>query len=298
MSSKRGACRLGRELNHFTASDGATIAYRDSGPESARPLVLLHGLMAHGGFFASQDALAGAFRLVVPDLRGHGGSVRTSASCTVERAAADIAELVEALALENAVGVGWSLGATILWHVLDGPAGDRFAGAVVVDMTARVRNGSDWALGLTAEACEARAAAMQEDFEGFAAGAGRAIFAQPIADAHREAADWASREFARNEPAAMSTLWSSLENQDVRPLLRRIRQPHLVVHGAQSSLYGGETADHLVAALSDARAVRFDHSGHAPHLEEPARFNRIVSEFAASLPPVRPVSPIHASGRM
>ena len=63
-----------------------------------------------------------------------------------------------ALGLEGAVGVGWSLGATILWHVLAGPAGRRFAGAVVIDMTARVRNDDGWDLGLSPEACEARSA--------------------------------------------------------------------------------------------------------------------------------------------
>jgi pimeloyl-ACP methyl ester carboxylesterase len=36
-------------LHVFTASDGARIAYRDSG--RGTPIVLLHGLMAHAGFF-------------------------------------------------------------------------------------------------------------------------------------------------------------------------------------------------------------------------------------------------------
>jgi hypothetical protein len=51
-----GEGRVGeRVLRQFTASDGARIAFRDSG--SGRPLVLLHGLMAHSGFFAAQHEL-------------------------------------------------------------------------------------------------------------------------------------------------------------------------------------------------------------------------------------------------
>jgi pimeloyl-ACP methyl ester carboxylesterase len=96
-------------------------------------------------------------------------------------------------------------------------------------------------------------------------------------------ADWASVEFARNDPAAIGSVWASLVRQDVRALLRRIEHPTLIVHGARSRLYGDDTADHLVAALPKASAVRFDRSGHAPHLEEPLLFNQILKDFAVRL---------------
>jgi len=269
-------------LQSFTASDGASIAYRDSG--RGTPIVLLHGLMAHAGFFAGQAALAAEFRIVAIDLRGHGASVSGAADApTVERMAADVAELAAALDLEGAIGVGWSLGATILWHVLAGPAAGRFAGAVVVDMTARVKNDAEWDLGLSPEACEARSLAIQDDFETFALTAGQAIFAQPVAPAHRKLADWASLEFARNDAGAIASVWASLVRQDVRALLERIQHPTLIVHGGRSELYGDDTADHLVAALPHARAVRFADSGHAPHLEEPDLFNATLKDFADRL---------------
>jgi pimeloyl-ACP methyl ester carboxylesterase len=239
--------------------------------------------MAHGGFFQGQADLAADFRVVTLDLRGHGASQAAAGEPTVERIAADVAELAEALDLEGAIGVGWSLGATVLWHVLAGRAGRRFAGAVVVDMTARVRNDEEWDLGLSPEACEARSAAIADDFPAFAETAGQGIFAEPLAPAQRELARWVSREFARNDAAAIGAVWASLVRQDVRALLDRIAHPTLIVHGARSRLYGDDTADHLVATLPDARAVRFDHSGHAPHLEEPALFNQTLREFADRL---------------
>lgn len=267
-------------MHFFTASDGARIAYRDEG--NGTPLVLLHGLMAHGGFFRAQSPLADRFRLIAPDLRGHGASEAGQAP-TIGRAAADIAELAEALDLEGAIGVGWSMGATLLWHVLTGAVAGRFAGAVVIDMTARVLNDGDWELGLSREQCAARTAAIRDDFERFAVDAGQAIFAPPVGNGTRALVDWASFEFARNDPAAIASLWESLVGQDVRGLLSRIRHPTLVVHGAHSSLYGADTADHLVAALPDARAVRFEASGHAPHLEQPELFNATLSDFADRL---------------
>ena len=272
-------------MQTFTAADGARIAYEDIG--TGRPLLLLHGLMAHAGFFEAQHELSDHFRLISVDLRGHGSSKAEGRLLSVELLASDIAVLAQALDLEGAVGIGWSLGAAVLWRVLAGPQGRRFAGSVIVDMSPRVLNDGDWQLGLSREACDARTAAIRDDFSAFAVNAGQAIFAQPIAEAKRGTAEWASFEFARNDPASIEAIWTSLVDEDFRAGLAGIDQPTLVIHGAHSQLYGPGTADHLVHSLPDARAVRFDRSGHAPHMEEPQLFNRLIREFAASLPETR-----------
>jgi pimeloyl-[acyl-carrier protein] methyl ester esterase len=197
-----------------------------------------------------------------------------------------VAALTEELDLDGAIGVGWSLGASILWRLLSGATGRRFTGAVIVDMTPKVLNEGGWTLGLSPELCEARRQAMSDGFEAFAHAAGSAIFAQPVRDEHQALAAWAGAEFARNDPAAISAIWTSLVEEDLRGALPRIAQPTLVVHGAHSQLYGAATAEHLVEALPNARALPFARSGHAPHLEEPERFNALVTDFAATLPPV------------
>ena len=271
-------------MPHFTARDGSCIFYRDEG--GGRPVVLLHGMMAHGGFFERQRVLASDFRLVTVDLRGHGQSRGDGAGGSVAALAEDVAELVEQLDLQGAIGIGWSLGAAVLWRLLSGAAGRRFAGAVIVDMTPRVLNGDGWTLGLSPEMCDARRQAMAEDFPSFALAAGSAIFAQPVRKEHRALADWAGAEFARNDAAGIAATWSSLVGEDLRGALPKIGLPTIVVHGVHSQLYGAATAEHLVAALPNARAVPFPRSGHAPHLEEPERFNALVKDFAAELPPV------------
>ena len=268
-------------MRQFTASDGARIAYRDEG--EGRPLVLLHGLLAHGGFFRNQSPLAANHRLIAIDLRGHGQSPADGKPPSVERIAADVGELVAGLDLKEAIGVGWSLGATVLWHVLGGPEADRFAGAVIVDMTARVLNDDLWDLGLTPEACAARTAAIRDDFVAFAENAGQAIFAQPVRPELQALADWSSAEFALNDPASMAAVWASLLDQDMRGSLGGIRQPTLIVHGGQSQLYTAATAAHLAETLPQARISRFANSGHAPHLEEPEAFNALVSDFVGRL---------------
>ncbi|HEX8379985.1 MAG TPA: alpha/beta hydrolase, partial [Allosphingosinicella sp.] len=141
-------------MRHFTASDGARIAYSDEG--DGRPLLLLHGLMADSGFFSRQRELAGSFRIVAVDLRGHGRSPAGPVPPTIPLLAEDIEGLARELDLRDSVAIGWSLGAAVLWRVLSGPESPRFAGSVVVDMTPRVLNDRDWDLGLSREICEAR----------------------------------------------------------------------------------------------------------------------------------------------
>lgn len=272
-------------MERFTASDGVSIAYEVNG--TGRPLLLLHGLMAHRGFFEAQRPLASDFRIIAVDLRGHGDSRTDGLRPDVARIAADVAELAEHLELEDAIGVGWSLGASVLWHVLAGPASRRFAGAVIVDMTARVLNEGDWQLGLSRETCDARTAAISDDYPSFAAAAGQNIFAQPVEDGKRALAAWAGEQFGRNDGATMGAVWTSLVATDDRPLLAGIGQPTLIIHGGKSQLYGPETAQHLATALPKARILTFDRSGHAPHMEQPELFNAAIRDFAASLPPVR-----------
>lgn len=267
-------------MRHFTASDGARIAYSDEG--EGRPLLFLHGLMADSGFFDRQRPLSEGFRVIALDFRGHGRSPAGPAAPTIDLLARDVADLARALELDGAVGIGWSLGAAVLWRVLTGPVSSAFTGSVVVDMTPRVLNDQDWDLGLSRETCEARSRAISGDFPAFAAAAGRAIFAAPGAEADRAAA-----AFAANDSAAIGALWESLVEEDFRPLLAKITQPTLVVHGVHSHLYGAETAGHLVSALPAARGIAFDRSGHAPQIEEAETFNLVLRDFAAALPPVR-----------
>jgi pimeloyl-ACP methyl ester carboxylesterase len=268
-------------LRRFTASDGAEIGYGESG--GGRPLLLLHGLMAHSGFWSAQQPLSDTFRLIAPDFRGHGQSQADPTTVTVDRLTGDVEELAEALDLRSAIVVGWSLGATVSWSLLSGPQAHRFAGSVVVDMTPRVLNGGDWQLGLTADVVETRRTAFREDFRTFALAAGPAILAQPVADGKAALGAWAGDQFARNNSRAIATLWDSLAALDQRALLPQITQPTLIVHGARSQLYEAQTARFLATALPDAQAVQFDGSGHAPHLEQPELFNTRIRAFAANL---------------
>lgn len=116
----------------FTTSDGVSIAYTALGDTSGPVVVLCHGLGAAGSQFA-EDAryfAAQGFRVIVPDLRGHGLSGMPAApkpaDFAPERLARDLIELLDHVGAEEVHWVGNSLGG-ILGLTLVAAHPERFA---------------------------------------------------------------------------------------------------------------------------------------------------------------------------
>ena len=62
-----------------------------------------------------------------------------------------------------------------------------------------------------------------------------------------------------------------IDDDDV---LRALEVPLLVTHGRADSVVLPAMAEHVLATCPTAEASWYDGVGHAPHLEEPERFNR------------------------
>ena len=89
-----------RERCELTRPD-ATIRYWVSGPADAPRVVLLHGAtLDHHAWDAQVDALSARYRVVVPDLRGHGEST-IEGPFRFEDALADVLALLDAVDAEH-----------------------------------------------------------------------------------------------------------------------------------------------------------------------------------------------------
>ena len=91
--------------------------------------MLVHGLMASGGlnWFRVFEPLGQHFRVLAPDLRGHGRGIRTNRRFRLADCADDIAALAEQLGVASFIIVGYSLGGPVsllVWrrhpHLVDG----------------------------------------------------------------------------------------------------------------------------------------------------------------------------------
>ena len=97
-------------MSTITTKDGARIFYKDW--SSGRPVVFSHGWPLSADAWDSQMMFLGerGYRVIAHDRRGHGRSSQPWDGNDMDTYADDLAELIEALELRDAVLVGHSTG--------------------------------------------------------------------------------------------------------------------------------------------------------------------------------------------
>lgn len=112
--------------NSVALSTGITMKYIDAGPPKGIPVILLHGYTDSGRSFRQViDELTGMdknLRIIVPDLRGHGGSSMPDSTRCAEMPEScfemsdfvdDVIALMDSLRISKAHIVGHSMGSVI-----------------------------------------------------------------------------------------------------------------------------------------------------------------------------------------
>lgn len=263
-------------------SDGGYLAYEDKG--AGQPIVLLHGWGMRGKYFQPQiEALSSRYRTIVPDLRGHGESSRLEEGQDLETLVGDVAALLGALDLSQTLLVGWSMGAMVSWGLMRRAEAGRVSSLVSIDMVPKLLNNNGWKFGLRdgqdASVFADVADRMLADWPAFTRVFVPRIFAPNDARGAEKLADKMIGETEKNDPASMAQLWLSMADLDFREQLSEIKVPTLVTYGALSQLYSEAASEWVINRMPNARGVRFAHSGHAPHLEEPNLFNTEIETF-------------------
>lgn len=91
-------------------------------------------------------------------------------------------------------------------------------------------------------------------------------------------------EGSRTPPAIQgSLLFAVLYVRDYRDVLTKIDVPTLVCAGTDEKWRSVASVEYVAELVPDARFERFEHSSHCLTVEEPERFDRIVSDFIDSL---------------
>jgi non-heme chloroperoxidase len=97
-------------MNKITTADGTEIFYKDWG--TGQPLFFHHGWPLSADDWDAQMMffLGKGYRVIAHDRRGHGRSTQTANGHDMDTYAADVAEVVKALDLRNAIHIGHSTG--------------------------------------------------------------------------------------------------------------------------------------------------------------------------------------------
>ena len=269
--------------DHSKAVGGLTFHYVTWGPESAPPLVLLHGLTSHArSWDALGRELATSRRVIALDQRGHGDSDRApDGDYSVATMAGDVAGFVDAIGLERFDLLGLSMGGRVGIAYAGGHAA-RIQRLCVVDIGPEIhRPGMERIRQMMAGSPE-RIRSEEEAFELARRANPRAPEAglrERVRHAIRSLPDggleWKYDKALRD----MMRQGGRRETIDLWEPLRRITAPTLLVRGADSDVLSPEVAKRMLDALPDGRLVEIPGAGHPVPMDQPEAFARAVRAF-------------------
>ena len=255
----------------FTTDDGVRLNVLQAAPAQADPslpvIVLVPGWCMPASIWQAQlQALGQRFRTLALDPRGQGDSEVPAAGYEAERRARDLRELLEPL--PRTVLVGWSLAVLDALNLVDRFGDSQLAGLVLVDNSVGEPpppKPSNFISELRAD----RSATLDRFV--------RAMFARPRPEAEIERIKQSALRMPLDGSIALLSYpfprehWRGIARSFAKPLCYCVTSRYL------------EQAHNLQHERPATRVEWFEHAGHALFVDEPDRFNRIVTDFALSV---------------
>jgi pimeloyl-ACP methyl ester carboxylesterase len=255
---------------------GLKLHVREWGNPAGPAVLLIHGWSQNHLCWARQyeSALAEECRLVAFDLRGHGMSeapLEPQHYTDGRLWADDVAAIIDELRLDRPVLVGWSYGSFVICDYIRAYGEERIGAIEFVEGVAKLGEAAFGTLigpGFLDNFAHATADDLPTNIWAMRAFV-RACLVKPIpAEDFETALCWNVVVPAR---VRANLAARELDDDDV---LRALRVPLLVTQGREDSVVLPAMAEHILATCPGAEASWYDGVGHAPHLEEPERFNR------------------------
>ncbi len=257
----------------MTASDGVDIVWAEFGPSDGRSVVLCHGLAAGGAqFFADAQALAEmGYRVIVPDLRGHGASGKPDPGelehYGIERMARDLIEVFDTAGLRRVDFVGNSLGGILALSLLPVHEGRfrtlvTFGTAPILNLPASVSRLMPLLYLVLGPKLTSWSTAMLTT----PSKTGRAIVSRLIADFDPEIGRAIATHVRRYDLLANALAYSG---------------PYLVMQGTsddQVNLALEPMLKQLLASPS-IEHIRLERAGHCANLDQPEAFRETLCAF-------------------
>jgi 3-oxoadipate enol-lactonase len=131
-------------MEHQVTSNGATISYEVEGVSDGAPVLLINSIASTRELWARQmPALAGRYRIIRYDARGHGLSSVPPGEYTLDQLGRDALAILDDAAVPAAHICGISLGGlTALWLGIN--AADRVTSLILANTGARIGTIDSW----------------------------------------------------------------------------------------------------------------------------------------------------------
>ena len=263
--------------SHRIKSDDAEIVYWTLG--DGPPIILLHPFPANHDFWVPvAETLATRYRVILPDLRGHGESTVGEGPATMSKHAADIARVMDDADIGRAPLIGVSIG-----------------GYILLEFWRRSRNRVA-ALGLCntkapADGPEARAGRLQaandvleRGTEPFLESMVQKVFAKTTRETRPDLVDGALRMMRQMSPEDIAQVQRGMADRpDSVDTLKTINVPTLLVTGDEDTLTGVNEAELMRQHINGSQLRIIPKAGHYSPWEQPKEAARLLRQFLDSL---------------
>ncbi|WP_261782295.1 alpha/beta fold hydrolase [Rhodococcus sp. BP-316] len=266
---------------------GNELKYLDIGHGPA--VILIHGLLgSHHNWEPQIDTLSQRYRVIVPDLFGHGESDKPAGDYSISSHAATVRDLLHSLDITSATFVGHSLGGGIAMQTLylfpelvermvliaSGGLGPKVSPL----LRAATLPGSEFVLPLMANRTVRGLTDLAIDRLDKL---GLPLMSASSSEAWRS---FGSVQDAGTRRAFLATARSviSFRGQTISATPHFANFPNIqamLVWGARDSIIPNSHTENARAELPHGRVEIFERAGHFPHLDNPDRFDRIFTEF-------------------
>lgn len=234
-----------------------SLAYTRRG--HGAPLVLIHGYPLDSSIWGEAvPLLEEHFDLIIPDVRGFGGSATTTDMYTMTDLASDIKSLLDELDIPSAFVAGHSMGGYL-------------ALALAASYPEQVRGLALVSSQTAADAPEGKQKRYDTAKQIAEQGIGVVVEGMaPKLSADARLQTFARELMAKQKPQAyMGTLMAMAEREDTLSMLAMGTFPLTIVHGDADALIPVAKAREVASVASRAHYVELAGIGHLPMLESP-----------------------------
>ncbi|HEX6503019.1 MAG TPA: alpha/beta fold hydrolase [Terriglobales bacterium] len=259
-------------MTRITSND-AELVYEIIG--HGPPVVLLHPFPVHHEFWLpAAQALSTRYRLVLPDLRGHGDSRVGEGSATMEKHAADVARICDQEGIGRAAFAGVSIGGYLMFEFWR-----RYRERVAALALCNTRS--------QAETAETRAARLKSAADVLERGTGPFIdammprvFGKTTLTNRPDLIDAAQRMMRKMSPQAVNQVQKGMaERPDSVSTLKTINVPTLIIGGAEDVATPVADAELMRQNIPGAQLKVIPRSGHYAVFEQPEEAGSVLRQF-------------------
>ena len=253
-------------MNSFRLADGRRLAWREVG--TGPPLLLLHGWCFSSLVFSEAlAAFSAAYRVLAPDLPGHGASDPVT-DYGFAALAADLRAWLAALSLDRIRLLGWSMGGQVALELAASLPPERVERLLLVAVTPRFCAADDWPHGLPEGQVWAMERQLRRDYLG-----ALKDFRLRMLTGEELPLDRRQRIAALigppPAPADALAALAALRREDQRSCLAALDCPTLVQHGELDTITLPGAARTLAEKIAGARLELLPGIAHAPFISRP-----------------------------